>query len=153
MEEPFTRNMKTVFTIIDRGQGRSIWVRIGVGFTNRDGSLNLKLDALPINGSLQVREWEPADRRYDTVDAHARRFEGGAPARRHEGFDAPGRRGDIDGSIRRGDIDGFGRRTEFDIPARREAEGQIRDDLDAPVADGEPRPRLPPREKPADSIA
>ena len=136
MEEPFTRNMKTVFTIIDRGQGRSIWVRIGVGFTNRDGSLNLKLDALPINGSLQVREWEPADRRYDGVDS-PRRFEGGAPARRHEGFEAP-RRGEVDGSVRRGDIDGFGRRTDFDVPARREVPPPPPDDLE--------------RDKPADSV-
>lgn len=33
------------------------WVRIGMGFTNRDGSLNLILDALPLGTNrLQVRE-------------------------------------------------------------------------------------------------
>jgi hypothetical protein len=69
MEEPFNKNMKAVYTVIDRGQGKSVWVRVGVGFTNRDGSLNLRLDAIPVNGMLQVREWEPGDRRSDAVDA------------------------------------------------------------------------------------
>jgi hypothetical protein len=63
--------MKSVYTIIDRGQGKSIWVRVGVGFTNRDGSLNLRLDAIPINGTLQVREWEPGERRSESADMHA----------------------------------------------------------------------------------
>jgi hypothetical protein len=64
MEEQ-TRNMKTVFTVVERGQGKSIWVRIGVGFVNKDGSWNLHLDAVPTNGKLQVREWEPYERRGD----------------------------------------------------------------------------------------
>jgi hypothetical protein len=66
MEEQ-TKNMKTVFTVVERG-GKSFWVRIGAGFTNRDGSLNLRLDAIPVNGMLQVREWEPFDRRTDTAE-------------------------------------------------------------------------------------
>jgi hypothetical protein len=33
----------------------------------------LRLDAIPINGTLQVREWqEPFDRRPDTADASGR---------------------------------------------------------------------------------
>jgi hypothetical protein len=52
------RGMKAVFTVVERGGGKSYWTRIGVGFVNNDGSLNLRLDALPINGTLQVREWE-----------------------------------------------------------------------------------------------
>lgn len=60
MEEQ-TKNMKTVFTVVERGQGKSIWVRIGVGFVNKDGSWNLHLDAVPTNGKLQVRDWEPYD--------------------------------------------------------------------------------------------
>ncbi|MBK6462805.1 MAG: hypothetical protein IPF92_17635 [Myxococcales bacterium] len=51
------RKMKTVYTVVDRGQ-KSYWVRVGVGFENQDGSLNLKLDAVPTNGTLQVRDWE-----------------------------------------------------------------------------------------------
>lgn len=70
MEETFNRSMKAVYTVIDRGQGKSIWVRVGVGFTNRDGSLNLRLDAIPVNGTLQVREWDPGNRRSESAEAH-----------------------------------------------------------------------------------
>jgi hypothetical protein len=72
MEDTTNKQMKSVYTVIDRGQGKSIWVRVGVGFTNRDGSLNLRLDAIPVNGTLQVREWEPGDRRSDSVEAQPR---------------------------------------------------------------------------------
>jgi hypothetical protein len=60
-----SKNMKTVFTVVERGQGKSIWVRIGVGFVNKDGSWNIHLDAVPTNGKLQVRDWEPYERRND----------------------------------------------------------------------------------------
>jgi hypothetical protein len=67
------KDMKAVYTVIERGQGKSFWVRVGVGFTNRDGSINLRLDAIPVNGSLQVREWsEPYERRADVSDAPGR---------------------------------------------------------------------------------
>ncbi len=45
----------TVFTIVDTGGERSRWLECGIAFTNRDGSLNLLLNALPVNGRLQVR--------------------------------------------------------------------------------------------------
>jgi hypothetical protein len=53
--------MKIVYTIVERGPGKSFWTRVGVGFVNRDGSMNLKLDAIPVNGTLQVRDWEERD--------------------------------------------------------------------------------------------
>ena len=60
--EDQARTMKAVWTIVERAQPggptKSYWTRVGVGFVNRDGSLNLHLDAIPINGKLQVREWE-----------------------------------------------------------------------------------------------
>jgi len=62
MEQPRNSKMKVVYTVVDRGQ-KSYWVRVGVGFENQDGSLNLKLDAVPTNGTLQVREWEPREDR------------------------------------------------------------------------------------------
>jgi hypothetical protein len=58
--ETTSTKMKTVYTVTERG-GKSYWTRIGVGFTNRDGSLNLKLEAWPINGNLQVRDYDPAE--------------------------------------------------------------------------------------------
>ena len=49
--------MKDVFAIYDsRHAGeRSRWVRIGVAFDNKDGSINVLLDAVPLSGRLQVR--------------------------------------------------------------------------------------------------
>jgi hypothetical protein len=55
--------MKVVFTVVERSPGKSFWTRVGVGFVNADGSMNLRLDAIPVNGTLQVRDWEPYDRR------------------------------------------------------------------------------------------
>ena len=50
--------MKDVFAIFETkdGRDRSRWVRVGVAFDNRDGSLNLLLDAVPLSGRLQVRQ-------------------------------------------------------------------------------------------------
>ena len=81
MEEQ-SKSMKTVYTVVERGPGKSFWVRVGVGFTNRDGSLNLRLDAVPVNGLLQVREYEP-ERRADGVEgqpAQRPRPRDGAPS-------------------------------------------------------------------------
>jgi hypothetical protein len=73
MDEQTSKTMKVVWTVVDRGQGKSFWTRVGVGFVNRDGSLTLRLDAIPINGSLQVREWqEPYERRPEASDAPPR---------------------------------------------------------------------------------
>ena len=68
------RKMKTVYTVVDRGQ-KSYWVRVGVGFENQDGSLNLKLDAVPTNGTLLVRDWEAREEGY-----HGARGRGGTNA-------------------------------------------------------------------------
>jgi hypothetical protein len=58
------RSMKDVFAIYDlkaEGRERSRWVRIGVAFDNRDGSLSILLDALPLNGRLYVRNRQRDD--------------------------------------------------------------------------------------------
>jgi hypothetical protein len=54
------QNKKAVYTVIDRVDGeskRSFWLRIGAAFVNRDGSFTVRLNALPVNGSLQIRDW------------------------------------------------------------------------------------------------
>ncbi|PZR11809.1 MAG: hypothetical protein DI536_15840 [Archangium gephyra] len=38
------------------GKHGSIWVRAGFAEVNRDGSLNLHLDVLPLDGRLHIRE-------------------------------------------------------------------------------------------------
>jgi hypothetical protein len=45
-----------VFAIRRTEKGPTVWVRAGNGFVNKDGSLNLWLDVLPLEGQLHVRE-------------------------------------------------------------------------------------------------
>ena len=46
----------TAFAVRDRGQDRkAFWARIGSAWINRDGSCNLQLDALPIDGKIVLR--------------------------------------------------------------------------------------------------
>lgn len=50
--------MKDVYAIYESkadNRERSRWVRVGVAFDNRDGSINVLLDALPLSGRLQIR--------------------------------------------------------------------------------------------------
>jgi hypothetical protein len=46
---------KAVYTIVERA-GKRHWLRVGVAFVNRDGSLTVRLDAVPITGQLHIRE-------------------------------------------------------------------------------------------------
>lgn len=49
--------MKAVYTIVDReADKKSFWLRIGSAFINRDGSLNVTLDAFPVSGRLHIRD-------------------------------------------------------------------------------------------------
>ena len=51
------RGWKAVYTIVERqGSEKKHWVRIGSAFVNRDQSLNVKLDAVPVNGTIHIRE-------------------------------------------------------------------------------------------------
>ena len=47
-----------VYTIIENGDSekKNFWCKIGIAFLNQDNSINVKLNALPINGQLQLRE-------------------------------------------------------------------------------------------------
>jgi hypothetical protein len=56
MQEP-KKSHRVVYAIIDRPKtGKKFWVRVGAAFTNRDGSVNVQLDAIPISGQLQIRD-------------------------------------------------------------------------------------------------
>jgi len=52
--------MYEVFTIVEANNGnglkKDLWIRIGSAFDNNDGSINIKLNALPLSGKLQLRE-------------------------------------------------------------------------------------------------
>lgn len=61
-----TNDPKPVFALTERND-KTHWTRIGAAFTNKDGSITVQLDALPVSGRLQIREeeerGEPEDRR------------------------------------------------------------------------------------------
>lgn len=44
-----------VFTPIERQEQKSVFVKVGAAWVNRDGSINVTLDALPVNGRLHLR--------------------------------------------------------------------------------------------------
>jgi hypothetical protein len=52
--------LKAIFTIVESDKlEKPLFRRIGTGFVNRDGSLNVFLDALPVNGKLHIRDVKP----------------------------------------------------------------------------------------------
>jgi hypothetical protein len=53
--------MKKVLCPLKRPSGKTHWMRVGTAFDNRDGSINVYLDAYPQNGKLHIREMEESD--------------------------------------------------------------------------------------------
>lgn len=50
----------TAWTVREGKEGsKGFWIEIGAAWTNRDESLSIKLDALPVNGQIVVRKREP----------------------------------------------------------------------------------------------
>lgn len=51
-----------VYTIVEvNGDSKDYWQRVGSAWTNKDGSLNVSLNSLPVNGKLHIREPQPND--------------------------------------------------------------------------------------------
>jgi hypothetical protein len=55
---PDNKRMK-VLCPLERN-GKTFWMRVGVAFANKDGSINVYLDAFPTDRKLQIR---PLDER------------------------------------------------------------------------------------------
>ena len=52
-----TIKIKDVYVITDQAEGnKSRWLKIGVAFLNKDSSLNVILDALPVSGKIHIRD-------------------------------------------------------------------------------------------------
>lgn len=60
-----------VLTIEKRGD-RSFWHRIGTGWENKDGSINVTLVAFPVNGELHIRLPKPKDDSEGSNDRRSR---------------------------------------------------------------------------------
>lgn len=52
--------MKIAYVISSRN-GKNFWNRVGVAFVNHDGSINVKLEAVPVSGEIQIRDYVPRD--------------------------------------------------------------------------------------------
>lgn len=51
------QSLKDVYVIAERnGDEKDHWTRIGVAFVNKDDSLNVVLDAIPLSGRLHIRD-------------------------------------------------------------------------------------------------
>ena len=59
------KQMFKVLSPMKKPDGSTYWVRLGTGFRNRDDSINIHLDALPVGAEpkLQLRELDDEDRR------------------------------------------------------------------------------------------
>jgi hypothetical protein len=54
-------NRKDVYTVVEREGQKAFWLKIGTAFVNKDESLNVYLNALPISGELNIREPKPKE--------------------------------------------------------------------------------------------
>ena len=60
-DKPATKRL-AVYSIIETGEGKSLWRLVGTAFVNRDESLTVLLDALPVNGRLHIRPFAEKDK-------------------------------------------------------------------------------------------
>ncbi|MFZ5891104.1 MAG: hypothetical protein ACOY0T_08635 [Myxococcota bacterium] len=52
--------MKVAYVIVNRN-GKKFWNRVGAAFVNGDGSINVKLEAVPVSGEIQIRDYVPRE--------------------------------------------------------------------------------------------
>jgi hypothetical protein len=52
--------IKIAYCISERN-GKSYFTRIGIAFVNSYCSLNVKLEAMPINGEIHIRDYVPRE--------------------------------------------------------------------------------------------
>ncbi|MBO6936135.1 MAG: hypothetical protein JJ863_14230 [Deltaproteobacteria bacterium] len=53
-------NWRPVYGVVER-DGRTYWPRIGIAFDNADGSVTVKLNAIPVGGKLQIQDRKEHD--------------------------------------------------------------------------------------------
>jgi hypothetical protein len=52
--------IKMAYSISERN-GKSYFNKVGIGFVNKDGSWNLKLESFPISGEIHIRDYVPRE--------------------------------------------------------------------------------------------
>jgi len=62
MFESNSSKLLFVYTIVEgKEKDKNFFVKVGVAFVNKDRSINVKLDAFPVNGQLHIREQQERD--------------------------------------------------------------------------------------------
>lgn len=56
-----SKRFRAVYAVVPKQDGKDLWLRVGSAFENRDGSTTVLLDAVPIGGKLQIRDYQPRD--------------------------------------------------------------------------------------------
>ena len=56
-----SKRPRAVYAVVPKQDGKDVWLRVGSAFENRDGSTTVLLDAVPIGGKLQIRDYQPRD--------------------------------------------------------------------------------------------
>ncbi len=54
--ETIDAKLKVIWALSERG-ARTVRTRVGVAWENADGSLSARLEAVPLSGRLEVRDW------------------------------------------------------------------------------------------------
>src|SRR5271156_6302021 len=60
-ERDMEQNRMKIAYVITQRKDRNFWNRVGVAFVNNDGSINVKLEAVPVSGEIQIRDYHPRD--------------------------------------------------------------------------------------------
>lgn len=58
MEGNTDKKKMSVQSPIEGKDGKTYWRSMGIGFVNRDNSITIILEGLPVNGRLYVSEWK-----------------------------------------------------------------------------------------------
>lgn len=58
MEGNTERRKMSVQCPVEGKDGKTYWRSMGIGFVNRDNSISIILEGLPVNGRLYVSEWK-----------------------------------------------------------------------------------------------
>jgi hypothetical protein len=53
---------KTVYTLVERAHETAAWVPIGTGYSDRDGSIHVRLERPPPHGAISIRDTSPGTR-------------------------------------------------------------------------------------------
>jgi len=65
------KRIQAVYAVVSKSDGRDLFLRVGNAFPNRDGSMTILLDAVPIGGKLHVRDYLPREQQAARNENHA----------------------------------------------------------------------------------